>query len=104
MDERKEMVMMTNGNNIEITVGFLSYQKRNMIMSQCTKTNVHGTQTSAEVDMFRMQTETLKHTLKGCDVDALVAEEGDRIFKKYFAKAFNMDPGMGNLGETSEEQ
>jgi hypothetical protein len=102
MEERKEMIRLVNGQQSEVTIGFLSYQKRNDIMSMCTKTNLVGNSTSAEVDMFKMQSETLKHTVKGANIDVICSEDGDMIFKKYFSASFNMGDSMGNSEETSE--
>lgn len=91
--ERKDKVKLLDGTEKEVNIGFLSFQKRNEILQSCSNTKMSGTATESNFDIFKLQSEVLKHTMTGASIDEITADSGDALFINYFAKAFGMDGG-----------
>lgn len=108
MEDRKETIKTITGEEKEITVGILSFQKRNDILKSCLKFGVKGKELDVQdVDFFGMMNQVLKATLQGTTIDQLADGEGDRIYDKYFSDMLDSitgGNGSKNSQQTSEEQ
>lgn len=83
--DRKENVRLVDGSEKEITVGFLSGEKRNEIMGKHIKFGLQGKETKAEdINIFGIQNDVLKHTVRGVDAGQIIDEDFDMLYNKYF--------------------
>lgn len=101
---RKEKVKTISGEDKDIEVGYLSFEKRNSILSECIEFDAAGTSMSIKkLDYFTLQTKVLKETIKGVDTSQIIQEDGERLFNTYFKHVLESIGGGGekNLEETS---
>lgn len=103
MIEKTEEVKLVNGETATITILPVGYIARNEVFRTAIKTGMSGQSTSGTFDIFLLQSEAIKRFTKGVNPDLLDYDEGDRIFNKHFARAFNMGDEVGNANPTSNE-
>lgn len=101
--DRKETITDINGKEREITIGLLGFQRRNQILKECLTFGAEkGDLDIKEIDYFTLITKVLESTVRGCPIDLLSPEDGDKIFNTYFGELLNGLGGQKNSEKTSE--
>lgn len=100
-----EKIKLMNGKEVEVEIQNISYSKRNEIMSLSTRIVVTPTgQNDTEINVYVLQTEATKALIPSINIDEVTPLEGDRLFYKYAAEAFQMGKEPGNSDKTSDVQ
>ena len=93
---RKEKLKFTDGTEKEVTIKFLGYLDKQLILNDNFKIGMSGGKESIEkLDIFTIQLEVLKKTIEVEDLNTLQDGEGDKVWAKYF-KHILENIGQGN--------